>query len=54
MITHDEQLAAAFADTIVRMAPIPGRPAGEVVEIVANVPSAANGHPNEQRTEAVV
>ena len=52
MITHDEQLAAAFADTIVRMAPIPGRPAGEVVEIVANVPSAANGHPNEQRTEA--
>jgi putative ABC transport system ATP-binding protein len=39
MITHDEELAAAFADVIVRMAPVRGRPAGEVVEVAANRPS---------------
>ena len=33
MITHDEQLADAFATTIVRMAPVKGMAAGEVVEI---------------------
>lgn len=36
MITHDEALAADFADTIVRMAPEKGRAAGRVVEIVSN------------------
>ena len=46
MITHDEQLAAAFADTIIKMAPIPGRAAGEVVEIIPNVPEAASRGPN--------
>jgi ABC-type lipoprotein export system ATPase subunit len=39
MITHDEELALAFADVIVRMAPVRGRPAGEVVEVTANEPS---------------
>jgi ABC-type lipoprotein export system ATPase subunit len=38
MITHDELLAAEFADLIVRMAPVKGRTAGEVVEIVENCP----------------
>ena len=38
MITHDENLAAMFADFIVRMAPRRGEPVGEVVEIVANEP----------------
>lgn len=39
MITHDEQLATAFADVIIRMAPVKGQPVGEVVEIVQNAPS---------------
>ncbi|ADG66844.1 ABC transporter related protein [Planctopirus limnophila DSM 3776] len=52
MITHDEQLAAAFADMIVRMAPVPGQSAGEVVEIVANVPSAAAEVPETTLTES--
>lgn len=39
MITHDEQLAIAFADVIIRMAPVKGQPVGEVVEIVNNTPS---------------
>jgi ABC-type lipoprotein export system ATPase subunit len=39
MITHDEHLALAFADTIVRMAPVSGEAAGEVVEIAVNSPS---------------
>jgi ABC-type lipoprotein export system ATPase subunit len=38
MITHDEVLATEFADLIVRMAPLKGRTAGEVVEIVENCP----------------
>ena len=38
MITHDEVLAMEFADLIVRMAPLKGRTAGEVVEIVENCP----------------
>jgi ABC-type lipoprotein export system ATPase subunit len=38
MITHDELLATEFADVIVRMAPLKGRSAGEVVEIVENCP----------------
>lgn len=38
MITHDELLATEFADLIVRMAPLKGRTAGEVVEIVENCP----------------
>lgn len=33
MITHDEQLADAFATTIVRMEPVKGEAAGEVIEI---------------------
>lgn len=36
MITHDEQLAIAFADVIIRMSPVKGQPVGEVVEIVNN------------------
>lgn len=38
MITHDESLAEAFADVIVRMAPVKGQAIGEVVEIVPNNP----------------
>jgi ABC-type lipoprotein export system ATPase subunit len=38
MITHDEELAAMFADTIIRMAPRRGTAIGEVVSIEANVP----------------
>jgi putative ABC transport system ATP-binding protein len=34
MITHDEQLADEFATMIIRMAPMRGRPAGEVVEVI--------------------
>lgn len=34
MITHDEGLADEFADTIIRMAPLKDRPAGEVVEVI--------------------
>lgn len=34
MITHDEQLADEFATLVIRMAPMRGRPAGEVVEIL--------------------
>jgi len=33
MITHDEQLADNFATTIIRMEPVKGEAAGEVVEI---------------------
>jgi ABC-type lipoprotein export system ATPase subunit len=33
MITHDEQIAAEFADMVVRMAPETGRAAGRVVDI---------------------
>jgi ABC-type lipoprotein export system ATPase subunit len=54
MITHDEQLALAFADTIVRMAPIPGESAGEVVEIVSNEPSAVSGQQSAQLEELEV
>lgn len=54
MITHDEQLAAAFADIIVRMAPVPGQSAGEVVEVIPNVPSAATEVPYKKLAEAVV
>ena len=39
MITHDEQLASTFADTIVRMAPRRGEPVGELVEITSNTPA---------------
>lgn len=43
MITHDEGLAEEFADTIIRMAPLKDRPAGEVVEIVhKQAPSRAD------------
>lgn len=38
MITHDEELAAMFADTIVRMEPRRGTSIGEVVAVSANVP----------------
>ncbi len=34
MITHDEQLADDFATLVIRMEPLKGRPAGEVVEII--------------------
>lgn len=40
MITHDEHLAAEFANVVIRMAPLRGRPAGEVVEVIRNVPEA--------------
>jgi ABC-type lipoprotein export system ATPase subunit len=33
MITHDEELADEFANVIVRMAPVVGRPAGRITEI---------------------
>lgn len=39
MITHDECLATAFADTIIRMSPVPGESAGEVVEVAPNCPT---------------
>ena len=34
MITHDEELAEEFANLIVRMAPISGRPAGRITGII--------------------
>jgi ABC-type lipoprotein export system ATPase subunit len=34
MITHDEELADEFANVIVRMAPIVGRPAGRITGII--------------------
>ncbi|MFM8494654.1 MAG: ABC transporter ATP-binding protein [Planctomycetia bacterium] len=34
MITHDEDLAGEFANLIVRMAPVVGRPAGRITEII--------------------
>lgn len=40
MITHDEELAATFADTVVRLAPRGREPVGEVVEIRRNEPTA--------------
>ena len=33
MITHDEELADEFANVIVRMAPVAGRPAGRITGI---------------------
>lgn len=33
MITHDEELANEFANVIVRMAPVVGRPAGRITDI---------------------
>lgn len=42
MVTHDEQLAAAFANMIIRMAPLKSQPpAGEVVEITRRHPDPA-------------
>lgn len=38
MITHDEELALAFSDLIIRMAPQKSRAVGEVVEIVQHQP----------------
>lgn len=34
MITHDEELANEFANLIVRMAPVVGRPAGRIIDII--------------------
>lgn len=34
MITHDEELAAEFANVLVRMAPVAGRPAGRIIDII--------------------
>jgi len=34
MITHDESLADEFANLIVRMAPVVGRPAGRITDII--------------------
>jgi hypothetical protein len=34
MITHDEELANEFANLIVRMAPVVGRPAGRITDII--------------------
>ncbi|QDU17452.1 Bacitracin export ATP-binding protein BceA [Gimesia maris] len=39
MITHDEELAATFADVIVRMAPNRGEASGELVEVRKNIPT---------------
>jgi putative ABC transport system ATP-binding protein len=47
MITHDEQLAAEFADTIIRMAPEPGRAAGRVVEIITTPGNSQTSSPAE-------
>ncbi|WP_437193372.1 ATP-binding cassette domain-containing protein [Planctomicrobium sp. SH527] len=38
MITHDEELALAFSDMIIRMAPQKNRAVGEVVEILQHQP----------------
>ncbi len=38
MITHDEELAQIFADTIIRMAPRNDSPVGEVVAVEENAP----------------
>ncbi len=43
MITHDEELACAFADMIVRMAPVKGESAGEVVALEPNQATCGNG-----------
>lgn len=40
MITHDEHLAEEFCNVLVRMAPRPNVPAGDVVEIVRRDPVA--------------
>ncbi|MEK6238498.1 MAG: ATP-binding cassette domain-containing protein, partial [Planctomycetales bacterium] len=42
MITHDESLAEEFATLVVRMAPVRGRAAGEVVEITRHAPEPAD------------
>ena len=34
MITHDEELAAEFANVLVLMAPVAGRPAGRIIDII--------------------
>lgn len=34
MVTHDEELANEFANVIVRMAPVVGRPAGRITDIL--------------------
>ncbi|WP_116344519.1 ABC transporter ATP-binding protein [Blastopirellula marina] len=39
MITHDEELAAEFADMVIRMEPEPGKAAGRVVEIASTTPT---------------
>jgi putative ABC transport system ATP-binding protein len=43
MITHDEELSQEFADVTIRMAPVKGRAAGELVDIVRKPPMAVNG-----------
>jgi ABC-type lipoprotein export system ATPase subunit len=53
MITHDESLAATFADLIVRMAPRRGEAVGEVVEIQRNVPTVdADSSPDRALADA--
>ncbi len=47
MITHDEELASMFADTIIRMAPRRGAAIGEVVSIEANTPRLPELQPLE-------
>lgn len=49
MITHDEHLATAFADQIIRMAPVRNMAAGEVVEIVENEPRDSEGDLQESQ-----
>jgi ABC-type hemin transport system ATPase subunit len=39
MITHDEELAAEYADLIIRMAPMKNSNGGELVEVVKNSPT---------------
>ncbi|MES2789207.1 MAG: ATP-binding cassette domain-containing protein [Planctomycetota bacterium] len=56
MITHDEQLAAAFADVIIRMAPVKGQPVGEVVEVTRNSPIIATSisSPEAEQSYSIV
>jgi ABC-type lipoprotein export system ATPase subunit len=42
MITHDEDLAQAFANRVVRMSPVRGEPAGEVTSMGPFIPTGDN------------
>lgn len=44
MITHDEELASEFANVVIRMQPLKGRPAGEVVEVIRKTPNCISAN----------